>query len=275
VVSGVEMPELPEVETIKRELSASLPGREILDVAIGDERPLRGIPPEEFRRRLIGQRFEDISRSGKYLIFHLSGGEKLVVHLRMTGALLLNPKNPKFARIAFKLDDGGCLVFSDVRRFGAMYLVKNEQEVVGGLGVEPLSEKFTPEKLASLLAGRRAPIKAVLLDQSLIAGIGNMYADEALFLAGIHPMTPAGKLSKGQIKRLHRAIQRTLIRAIESGGASVSTYRRPSGDIGTAHFDFKVAHRGGKPCPKCKAAVQRIKIRNRSSYYCPNCQRLR
>lgn len=271
----MKMPELPEVETIRRELSAKLPGRRFCGVEILDERPLRGISPRDFCRRLVGQRIEDISRSGKYLLFHLSSGETLIIHLRMTGALLLNPKDQeRFTRLIFKFDDGTALVFSDVRRFGAVYLVRDKLDVVGELGVEPLSEEFTPGKLAGLLAGRRAPIKAVLLDQTVIAGIGNMYADEALFSAGIHPLTPAGKLSPAQIKALHGAIRRILLRAIDSGGASVSTYRRPSGEIGTAHYDFKVAHCRGKKCPRCKTEIQRVKVRNRSSYYCPRCQQL-
>ncbi|MEM3452256.1 MAG: bifunctional DNA-formamidopyrimidine glycosylase/DNA-(apurinic or apyrimidinic site) lyase [Candidatus Hadarchaeum sp.] len=267
------MPELPEVETIRRELSAKLLGRRFCDVEIHDEKPLRGISPRDFRRRLIGQRIGSISRSGKYLLFHLSSGETLIIHLRMTGVLLLNPADQeRFIRIVFKFDDDTQLVFTDVRRFGAVYLVKNKSDVVGALGVEPLSEEFTPETLARLLAKRRAPIKAVLLDQTVIAGIGNMYADESLFSARIHPLTPAGKLNPDQIKALHRAIQRILLRAIGKGGASVSTYRRPGGEIGTAHFDFKVAHCGGKKCPRCRAEIQRVKVRNRSSYYCPRCQ---
>ncbi|MBC7218856.1 MAG: bifunctional DNA-formamidopyrimidine glycosylase/DNA-(apurinic or apyrimidinic site) lyase [Hadesarchaea archaeon] len=269
------MPELPEVETIKRELSAKLLGRRFSDVEIFDEKPLRGISPREFRRRLMGQRIEDISRSGKYLLFQLSSDETMIIHLRMTGALLLDPKErEKFTRIIFRFDGGTTLVFTDVRRFGAVYLVRNKADIVGRLGVEPLSEEFTPEVLAGLLAGRRAPIKAVLLDQTVIAGIGNMYADEALFSTGIHPLTPAGKLNSTQIRALHGAIRKILVRAIGSGGASVSTYRRPGGEIGTAHFDFKVAHCGGKKCPRCRAEIQRVRVRNRSSYYCPQCQEL-
>ncbi|MGQ9788336.1 MAG: bifunctional DNA-formamidopyrimidine glycosylase/DNA-(apurinic or apyrimidinic site) lyase [Candidatus Hadarchaeaceae archaeon] len=269
------MPELPEVETIKKELSDKLLGRIFCDVEVHDEKPLRGISPQEFRRRLIGRRIEDISRSGKYLLLQLSSGESLIIHLRMTGALLFNPKGQvRFTRVIFRLDGGNALAFTDVRRFGTIYLVRNKMDIVGKLGVEPLSEEFTPEVLAGLLAGRRIPIKALLLDQTDIAGIGNMYADEALFSAGIHPLTPAGKLNPAQIRALHREIRRILNRAISSGGASVSTYRRPSGEIGTAHFGFKVAHCGGKKCPRCKAEIQRIRIRNRSSYYCPRCQEL-
>jgi len=269
------MPELPEVETIKRALSASLVGKQFRGLIIYDHKPLCGISPEEFRRRLIGQRIKSIGRSGKYLLFNLSNDDRLIIHLRMTGALLLNPKKPeRFTRVIFSFNDNSRLVFTDVRRFGVMRLVKSESDVIGDLGVEPLSKEFTPELLAKLLAGRRAPIKAVLLDQTVIAGIGNMYADEALFSAKIHPTTPSGKLSLSQVNALHQAIRRTLTKAIRSGGASVSTYRLPDGGIGTAHFDFRVAHCGGRPCPKCKTEIQRIKIRNRSSYYCPKCQKL-
>ncbi|MGC8817631.1 MAG: bifunctional DNA-formamidopyrimidine glycosylase/DNA-(apurinic or apyrimidinic site) lyase [Candidatus Hadarchaeum sp.] len=269
------MPELPEVETIKRELTARLLGRRFSSVEVRDEKILQGISPADFRRRLIGQRIDEIGRRGKYLLFQLSGSETLVIHLRMTGALLLNPEEQeRFTRIVFSFDDRTRLVFTDVRRFGVVYLVRDRLDVVGELGVEPLAAEFTPSVLAGLLKGRRAPIKAVLLDQTVIAGIGNMYADEALFLAGIHPMTPAGKLNPAQVRALHGAIRRVLARAIDSGGASVSTYRRPSGEIGMAHFDFKVAHCGGKKCPRCRAEIRRVKVRNRSSYYCPKCQPL-
>ena len=269
------MPELPEVETIKNELIPCITGKRFSEVTIYDDKPVRFPSPKEFRERLLGQMIKGISRSGKYLIFHLSNGDALIIHLRMTGALLLNPKNPeRFTRIIFRFNDNSTLVFTDTRRFGAMYLVKNALDVVGKLGIEPLSEGFTLGVLAKLLAKRKAPIKAVLLDQTVIAGIGNMYADESLFSAKIHPLRKAGDLSPAKIKSLHKAIREILIKAIGSKGASVSTYKCPSGELGTAHLDFRVAHRGGEPCPRCKTTVQRVKIRNRSSYYCPKCQKI-
>ncbi len=270
----ITMPELPEVETIRGQLAECVVGRQFSDVVISDDKPLRRITPREFRGQLIGQRIKEVSRSGKYLLIRLANGSTLIVHLRMTGALLLNPKNPeRYTRVIFKFTDGSELVFTDVRRFGAMYLVADEKEVVGDLGVEPLSEEFTPEILAKLLAKRTAPIKAVLLDQTVIAGVGNMYADEALFSAKIHPMRQAGKVTPAEIKSLHKAIRDVLAKAIGKKGASISTYKCPSGELGTAHFDFRVAHRGGESCPRCKGTVQRLVVRNRGSYYCPRCQK--
>ncbi len=275
IYSLVEMPELPEVETIKNELSACIVGKRFYDVKIYDDRPLRRPSLAEFRLQLIGQRIKKVSRSGKYLLFHLSRNVTFIIHLRMTGALLLNPKNPeKYTRIIFEFNDNSNLVFTDTRRFGTMYLVKNKQDVIGKLGVEPLSDDFTPNALAKLLSRRKASIKAVLLDQTVIAGIGNMYADESLFSAKIHPMRDAGSLSPREINALHKTIRETLTKAIGSKGASISTYKRPSGELGTAHLFFRVAHRGGEPCPRCKATLQRVKIRNRSSYYCPKCQKI-
>lgn len=268
------MPELPEVETIRAQLAACVVGRQFSEVTISDDKPLRNISPEDFRMQLVGQKIREVGRSGKYLLVRLANGSTLIIHLRMTGALLLNPKGPeRFTRVIFKFADGSELVFTDVRRFGAMYLVKDEKEVVGKLGVEPFSDEFTPETLAKLLAKRTAPIKAVLLDQTVIAGIGNMYADEALFSARIHPMRKAGKISLAEIKALHKAIRDVLTKAIGKKGASISTYKCPSGELGTAHFDFRVAHRGGEKCPRCRSTIQRVKTRNRSSYYCPRCQK--
>jgi len=268
------MPELPEVETIKQQLAACIVGKQFSDLAISDGKPLRRISSGNFRKRLIGQEIKEVGRSGKYLLVRLANGSTLIIHLRMTGALLLNPKNTeRFTRVTFKFTDGGELVFTDVRRFGAMYLVKDEKDVVGKLGLEPLSDEFTPGILAKLLAKRKAPIKAVLLDQTVIAGIGNMYADEALFSARVHPMRKAGDLLPFETKNLHKAIRDVLTKAIGKKGASISTYKCPSGELGTAHFDFRVAHRGGEKCPKCKTVIQRVKTRNRSSYYCPKCQK--
>ena len=269
-----KMPELPEVETIKNELSCII-GKRFSEVTIYDDLPVRRPSLEEFRGQLIGQRIQSISRAGKYLLLRLSGGDTLIIHLRMTGALLYNPKNPeRFTRVVFKFNDGSDLVFTDTRRFGAMYLVKNELDVVGKLGIEPLTDDFTPEALTKLLAKRKAPIKAVLLDQTVIAGIGNMYADESLFSAKIHPLRKAGDLSAAEVKALYKAIREILIKAIGDKGASISTYRCPSGELGTAHLSFRVAHRGGKPCPRCRTPIKRIAIRNRGSYYCPKCQKI-
>ncbi len=191
------MPELPEVETIKNELTPHVVGRQFIGVGVYDDKPLRQLTVGEFCYKLVGQRINGLERRGKYLIFHLSNGKVMVVHLRMTGALLLNPsQDDRFARVAFQLDDGSQLVFSDRRRLGVIWLAENEKAIVGKLGTEPLTAEFTAKKLAEKLRDRQAPIKAVLLDQAIVAGIGNMYADEALFAAKIHPLKKAGDLSK-------------------------------------------------------------------------------
>ena len=267
------MPELPEVETIKNELSPYIVGRQFTGVTVCDAKLVRQPPVEEFRQKLLGQKVHSLERRGKYLIFHLSGGEALIIHLRMSGVLLLNSNQPdKYIRVVFHLDNGSQLIFADRRRLGALWLVENEQAIVGKLGPEPLAPEFTSETLAGRLQKHRAPIKAVLLDQTFVAGIGNMYADEALFAAKIHPLREANSLAPQEIRNLHQAIRDVLWSAIGSKGASVDTYKRPGGELGTAHFNFRVAHLGGKPCPICGATVQRLAIRNRGSYFCSNCQ---
>ncbi|MCJ7654751.1 MAG: DNA-formamidopyrimidine glycosylase [Dehalococcoidia bacterium] len=216
-----------------------------------------------------------LERRGKYLIFHLSSHEVLIIHLKMAGALLLNPKEAdRHTRVIFHLDNGSQLVFTDRRRLGAIWLLENEQTITGKLGPEPLTPEFTAETLAKRLQKHKAPIKAVLLDQAFIAGIGNMYADEALFAARIHPLRKANSLSSQEIKNLHKAIVDVLRSAIDSKGASINTYKRPDGELGSAHSNFSVAHRGGKLCPICDTPIQRLAIRNRGSYFCPKCQKL-
>jgi formamidopyrimidine-DNA glycosylase len=269
------MPELPEVETIKDELSPHIVGRQFTGVTVCDAKIVKQPSVEEFRRKLVGQRINGLERRGKYLIFHLSGGMVLIIHLKMAGALLLNLKQTdRHTRVIFHLDNGSQLIFTDRRRLGALWLVENEQAIIGKLGPEPLAPEFTIETLAKRLYKRQAPIKAVLLDQAFVAGIGNMYADEALFAARIHPLRKANSLSPKEIKNLHKAIVDVLRSAIDSKGASVDTYKRPDGQLGTAHTNFKVAHRGGRPCPTCGTPIQRLAIRNRGSYFCPNCQKL-
>jgi len=267
------LPELPEVETIKNELSPYVIGRCITGVTLLWERMLRQPLSGEFQARIKGRRIIGVARRGKYLIFRLDNGYSLIIHLKMSGSLLLGGYvTPKYTRAIIKLDDGNSIFFRDPRKFGKIQLVKSENSVTNKLGHEPLECGFTSEVLAKKLAKRKAPVKAVLLDQSLIAGIGNMYADESLFAARINPLKPAGSLSQAEINRLHEAIQIVLRNAINSKGASVSTYLRPGGEIGTAHSHFKVAHKKDKPCPVCGTSIKRIPIRQRGSYYCPRCQ---
>ena len=265
------MPELPEVETIKNELIPYVVGHRITGVTLFWNKIVRQPSPEEFRSRITGQEIAEVTRRGKYLIFNLTNGEILIIHLRMSGSLLLNPPD-KFTRAILHLDKGINLYFRDPRKFGAMWLVTDASSVTSRLGPEPLEAGFTPKTLAQRLANRTASIKALLCDQTFIAGIGNMYADEALFAARIHPLRPGSSLSQEEVERLHHAIRQVLLSAINDKGASIINYYRPSGQLGTAHFQFKVAHRGGKACSLCGTPIQRLPIRNRGSYFCPKCQ---
>ena len=270
------MPELPEVETVKNELLPHIIGYYITSITLFWDGIVRQPSAKEFRSHLIGQGITEITRRGKYLIFNLTGGETLIIHLRMTGSLLLKPASAepdKFARAILHLDKETQLQFRDPRKLGVMWLVEDKNTVVGKLGPEPLEASFTPQLLAQRLNNRVAPIKALLLDQSFIAGIGNMYADEALFAARIYPLRPGGKLSQNEVKRLHSAIQQVLWSAIGNKGASTDTYLRPDGTLGTAHFQFQVAHRlSGDLCPVCGTPIERIVVRNRGTYFCPQCQ---
>lgn len=269
------MPELPEVETIKSELAPHVVGRTFTSVTVCDAKPIKQPEPEEFCQKLTGQKISSLERRGKYLIFHLSSGQALIIHLRMTGSLLLNPEQQdRYTRVIFHLDDRDQFAFTDRRRLGAIWLAEDAKAVTRKLGPEPLEPDFTAETLARLLQKRQAPIKAVLLDQSLIAGIGNMYADEALFLAGIHPLRKANSLTPQEVQKLYQAIRQVLQKAIDSKGASIDTYKRPDGHIGTAHHAFHVAHKRGKPCPNCGTSIERLPVRNRGSYFCPKCQSL-
>ena len=269
------MPELPEVETIKRELAPCVVGQSFAGVTMNWPKAVQIPSSEAFTHSLVGKTIEEVDRRGKYLILRLSSGESLILHLRMSGSLLLRstPGEPDpYCRTVFLLDNGLELCFRDPRKLGMIWLVNDENTVVGRLGPEPLEADFTPEVLAQRLSNRSAPIKAVLCDQNVLAGVGNMYADEALFAAGIHPLKRANSLSKEEVLRLHRAVRRVLEEAIASSGASTSDYRRPSGESGAAQFAFRVAHRGGQPCPVCATPIQRIAIRNRGTYFCHRCQ---
>jgi formamidopyrimidine-DNA glycosylase len=270
------MPELPEVETIKNELAPWVVGQSFTEVTILDAKVLCDCAATQVRRCLIGQKIESLGRRGKYLIFHLSDGNALIIHLRMTGSLLLDPgEDGRYVRAAFCLSNGHRFVFSDRRRLGKMWLVDDANTVVCKLGPEPVDKGFTPNVLRRRLRRHHIPIKAALLDQGIVAGIGNMYADEALFGARIHPLRKADELSIKQVQTLHNNVCRILRAAIDNKGASVDTYVRPEGELGTAHFDFKVAHRGGEPCPVCGATIERIVVQNRGTYFCPRCQSLR
>ena len=268
------MPELPEVETIKRDLETKVVGLCFTGVTLQWPRMLQNSTPQAFRHRLSSQCIEGLKRRGKYLIFHLSTGDALILHLRMSGSLRLDDDcySDPYVRAVFDFDNGEKLYFRDPRKFGMIWLVDDEEQVIGKLGPEPLDKDFTSRDLRSILSTHNAPVKAVLCDQTAIAGIGNMYADESLFDARIHPERKANSLSLDEIKRLHRAIIAVLTQAIENGGASISDYTRPDGKSGEAQFIFKVAHQLGSKCISCGTQIKRIPIRKRGSYFCPKCQ---
>jgi len=268
------MPELPEVETIRRDLGPMLVGRSFAGVTLNWPKMVLYPSAEAFSRSLVGKTCNELDRRGKYLIVRLDGGEALILHFRMSGSLLVarGDELDPYCRALFTLDDGTTLCFRDPRKMGKMWLVEDEDVVVGRLGPELLEGGFTPQALARRLGNRTAPVKALLCDQTVIAGVGNMYADEALFAAGIHPLRRADSLSAEEMERLHGALTGVLGRAIGSHGASMTDYWRPGGEPGTAQFQFRVAHRGGRPCPVCGTPIERLPIRGRGSYFCPRCQ---
>jgi formamidopyrimidine-DNA glycosylase len=271
------MPELPEVETTVNDLRPQLQGRKITGVKIIKSGSVAEPAEAAFVQGLAGRRIMSLGRRGKYLVFKLDNGQFLIVHLRMTGSLIVLPAKQepeKYVRILIELEGGRNLHFRDLRRFGRMWLVDDEQSVVGELGIEPLGPDFTPEFFTSLLKKRTTAIKPLLLNQALIAGVGNMYADEALYLARIHPRQPADSLRKNEVKKLYAAVREVLQQGIKNKGASTDTYLRPDGGKGQAHLAFQVAHQKGKSCGECGGAVERIVVGQRGTFFCPKCQKL-
>lgn len=274
------MPELPEVETVRRQLAAALPGRPIAGVRVLLPRMLHGVSPEELARRLLGRRFTAVERRGKFLLLKLDDGATLIVHLRMTGRLTLSDGRERggpYTRAVITFAGGGELRFSDQRTFGTWHYVAEGAGApppgLVGMGVEPLSDSFTAEALAQLAFGRRTPIKALLLDQRRIAGVGNIYADEALFRAGVDPARPAGSLTAAEIERLHGAIRAVLEDALSKGGTTVRDYVNGEGTPGRFQDFLHVYGRAGQPCRRCGAAIARRKLAGRGTHSCPRCQR--
>ncbi len=266
------MPELPEVETIRRAIEPCIVGARISDVSLLDP-SIAGPEGPESLQAAVGATVRAVLRRGKHLILLLNGNRGVVLHLRMTGAILLQePATKARVRAVLSFSNGEKLLFNDMRRLGTIRHYQDMKPLLQRLGPEPLDEDFTADSLKESLSRHRIPIKAALLDQHIVAGVGNMYADEALFLARIHPMTPARNLDIPRVASLWKALRQVLTDAIGSKGASVSTYALPNGEHGTAHFGFNVAHKKGEPCPRCGMALQRVMVRKRGSYYCPTCQ---
>jgi formamidopyrimidine-DNA glycosylase len=275
------VPELPEVETIRRQLAPHLEGRKIERVEILDWRWTRPDRPARVAAQLRGRTVERVGRSGKYLVWTLSGERFLLIHLRMTGALLFDPEaegggDPIHTRVRFELDAGHRLIYVDPRRFGTGHLVIGAQArdayLDARIGIEPFTEAFTAAHLRQTASGRKAPVKAFLLDQRRIAGVGNIYADEALFRAGIHPLRPAGRLTAAQLARLRDAIEEALSAGIEAKGASIDDFRHIDGARGSFQDKFLVHRREGEPCVNCGTTIRKIVVGGRGTYVCEQCQ---
>jgi formamidopyrimidine-DNA glycosylase len=275
--NGTPMPELPEVETIARVLrqggpkTQSLLGKRITNVRLLWDRTLATPSPAEFEARLTGHIFQAISRRGKFLITHLSQGDKLVFHLRMSGDLLLQPDEGAPAphdRLILGLHDGQRLTFNDARKFGRVWLVSDLQAITQHLGPEPLESSFTPNVLFERLHSYRRQIKPLLMDQSFLAGLGNIYADEALHMAGIHPLRSSDSLDYPEAERLWRSIRQVLQDGIRLSGASIDWVYRG----GEFQNQFRVYQRAGEACLVCQTPIRRIVVGQRGTHYCPVCQ---
>lgn len=268
------MPELPEVETLVQELRPQVTGRRIDDVILHWPGCVATPSPRAFIRRMKGRIIREVRRRGKFLWFVLDHGAWLV-HLKMTGRLFLLPMSEPdpHARADFVMDDGRILRFQDLRKFGRLYWVPDPEPFFRPLGPEPLDPRFRPEDLARQLAGRRGRLKALLLNQSVMAGIGNIYADEALWRAGLHPMRSAASLNGEEIRRLWKGIREVLLAGLRHHGTTIQWYRRPEGSSGAHQRYLRVYGRAGRPCFRCGTPIVRQVLQGRSAYFCPVCQR--
>jgi formamidopyrimidine-DNA glycosylase len=274
------VPELPEVETVRRRLEPVLVGRSFEHVAIEDARLTRPEDSAEVAAELTGERVTALDRRGKYLVVRFESGRVLLIHLRMTGNLLYappgQPADVTHTRAVVKLDDGSDVVYRDIRRFGTWLLVEPkglDPYLARRLGGEPLGRAFTTKALAAKLADRRAPVKAALLDQRTLAGLGNIYVDEALWRARIHPLRPARELAHDELKALRDGIKKALATGIAREGATLRDYLQPDGRAGSMQNAFKVYGREGEPCDRCGTAIEKARVAGRGTWYCPSCQR--
>ena len=273
------MPELPEVESVRRKLEPGLVGRRFVRVEISDPRLVRPFEPVEVAAELRGERVAAVERRGKYLIVRFESGRVLLVHLRMTGSFLHARRgalqDDPHRRAVVRLDDGSDVAYRDVRRFGTwllLELAEVDAYLDAKVGVEPLEPVFTVAHLAERLARRRAPVKAALLDQRTVAGLGNIYVDEALWRARIHPLRPEESLGRDEVRRLHRAIRTALEHGIARQGSTLRDYRLPDGGAGEMQDEFKVYGRVGEPCDRCGTPIAKTKVGGRGTWFCPACQ---
>lgn len=275
------MPELPEVETIRLKLEPHLVGRRFDRVEINDSRLVRPFEPQAVAAELEGERVSALERRGKYLIVQFESGRALLIHLRMTGSLRhatrgLLAEDPH-RRAVVSLDDGSDVAYRDVRRFGTWLLLKPgelQPYLAAKVGREPLERSFSARHLRELLENRRAPLKAALLDQRTVAGLGNIYVDEALWRARLHPLRPAQTLDAEEVARVTRAIKEALKAGISRQGASLRDYATPDGGRGRMQDRFRVYGRSGRPCTRCGTPIDKIRAGGRGTWYCPSCQPL-
>jgi formamidopyrimidine-DNA glycosylase len=272
------VPELPEVETVRTHLAPALTGRRIEQATIFDPRLVRPFDPGVVAGELVGERVADVQRRGKYLVVRFESGRVLLIHLRMTGSLRHasggSDEEDRHRRAVLTLDNGADVVYRDVRRFGTWELLEAVDawaHLAERLGPEPL-DGLTAAVLAARLADRRAPVKAAVLDQRTVAGLGNIYADEALWYARLHPLRPAGGLDADEIRRLLRAIRRALRLGLDRQGASLRDYALPDGASGRMQDEFRVYGREGEPCFRCGTPIAKIRAAGRGTWFCPTCQ---
>src|SRR5205085_2128148 len=274
------MPELPGVGSVRRQLERALVGRRFDRVSIDDPRLVRPLEPLEVAAELEGERVAAVERRGKYLIVRFESGRVLLIHLRMTGSLRHvrgGLEDDPYRRAVVRLDDGSDVAYRDVRRFGTWLLLEPgqlETYLAARLGAEPLADGFTARTLRERLAGRRAPVKAALLDQRTLAGMGNIYADEALWRARIHPLRPAGELSAAELGRLRPAIRAALEAGLARQGSTLRDYRLPEGESGTMQDEFRVYGRTDEPCDRCGTPIEKTRVAGRGTWFCPMCQQL-
>ena len=273
------MPELPEVESVRRQLEPALVGRRLEHVTIDDPRLVRPYEPAEVAAELEGERTVAVERRGKYLVVRFESGRVLLIHLRMTGSLLHaaggSLQDDPHRRAVVRLDDGSDVAYRDVRRFGTWLLLEpgeDEPYLGARVGDEPLDALFTAARLGECLAGRRTSLKAALLDQRTLAGMGNIYADEALWRAKLNPLRPAAGLDRAELRRLHRAIRAALEHGLARQGSTLRDYRLPDGSGGSMQDEFRVYGRGGEPCDRCGTPISRTRVAGRTTWFCPTCQ---
>jgi formamidopyrimidine-DNA glycosylase len=273
------MPELPEVETVRRAIAPALEGGVVARATILDERLTRPFDPHAVAAELVGERVSRVDRRGKYLIVRFESGRVLLVHLRMTGSFRVASRgslaDDPHRRAVLSMDNASDVAYRDVRRFGTWELLEPDElepYLQARLGPEPLDERVTAKRLGERLAGRRAPLKSALLDQRRLAGLGNIYVDEALWHARLHPLRPAGTLDRDELIRLHKGIRRALRVGIARQGASLRDYARPDGSSGGMQEEFRAYGRAGDPCDRCGAPLERIVVGGRGTTFCARCQ---